>query len=316
MDQLFAELTGLHFHIAWLPAGHPRGDAQILPTGCLVCCRLSGLPLLPSCRICGPKQTARILAANGQCLHFVCLLGVRNFWMPVRIRGETLGIAYLQALEPATAGSAPWHGSARKMRARLHRAGTRVLSRVKFARASHFLRHIVQHVQTASLADLRKADLATAAHAMVSLEQELERLHGALQRHLPPASAARRHAGPESHAEQIVHRLVDRLEEDYRHPVTLRQYARTLGMNAAYLSDVFSRTLGIPFKTYLVELRLDKAKQLLSEPASTVSEVAFAVGYASETRFRTAFKKATGLSPKLWREIMQVNPPRTLQRTR
>ena len=39
------------------------------------------------------------------------------------------------------------------------------------------------------------------------------------------------------------------------------------------------------------------------------SEVAIAVGYGSENRFRIAFKKATGLSPKLWRETMQTNLP-------
>ena len=84
---------------------------------------------------------------------------------------------------------------------------------------------------------------------------------------------------------------------DYAKPITLQHYARELGMNAAYLSDLFSHALGVPFKTYLTELRMEKAKELLGDPTKTASDVAYAVGYASENRFRFAFKKATGLSP-------------------
>ena len=96
---------------------------------------------------------------------------------------------------------------------------------------------------------------------------------------------------------------------NYGKPITLQHYARELGMNAAYVSGLFTRTVGVPFKAYLTDLRLKRAKALLSDPAKTASEVAYAVGYTSEDRFRLAFKLATGLSPRLWRETMQMNSP-------
>jgi len=46
-------------------------------------------------------------------------------------------------------------------------------------------------------------------------------------------------------------------------------------MNAAYLSDLFSRAVGVPFKAYLTELRLTKARELLGDPAQTAAEVAY-----------------------------------------
>jgi two-component system response regulator YesN len=79
-------------------------------------------------------------------------------------------------------------------------------------------------------------------------------------------------------------------------------------MNAAYASALFSQVVGVPFKTYLTELRLEKAKALLSDPSKTVSEVAYSTGYASENRFRLAFKKATGLPPTTWRATMHTSP--------
>jgi AraC-like DNA-binding protein len=321
LDRLFAQFTGLHFHVSWTPSPPDEWDSQTLPTGCSVCCRLSGSPLLPDCQTCGPKQLARALSADGDGHHFTCRLGVLNYWFPIRIRGATLGIAYLQALDRRPPPETVQIHSARRPHLdkgeratpgnNRQRRDAKRMSWAEFARAARFLRLIVQHVQTSSLADLRQADLTSAGHAVLALEKEQARLHEALQRHLPPALQAPRHPGPESHPEQIVHRLLECIEQNYGKPITLQHCAGKLGMNAAYLSDLFSHAVGVPFKTHLTELRMEKARALFDDPAKTASEVAYAVGYASENRFRIAFKKATGLSPKLWRETMQMNPPPT-----
>lgn len=301
LDHLFAEFTGLHFHIAWAPTQDHEWENLTLPTACSVCCRLSGSPLRPGCKSCGPRQLAHALRSDGNGHQFTCHLGVRNCWLPLRLRDVTVGLAYLQALD-GHHGQPP---------ARKHPlpAGARVFNRLEFARAARLLRFVVAHVQTASLADLRKADLTSAGHAVLALEREQTRLHKTLQRHLPVTPQVPRRSGPESHPEQLVQRLLESIEQDYAKPITLRSCAAKLGMNAAYLSNLFSHAVGVPFKTYLIEARLAQAKRLLNDPTKNISEVADAVGYASENRFRIAFKKATGLSPKFWRETMQANPP-------
>ena len=319
LDSLFAEFTGVHFRVAWTPAMPRQWDAQTMPTGCSVCCRLVGAGTLPwaGCLTCGPNHLAAALKAeHGH--RFTCRLGLRNHWFPIQLRGETLGLAYLQALDrlpirlPARKrsgfGPRPLRHGRAAARHRLGQAGAKVLSRLEFTRAARFLQHIIRHVQTASLSDLRKADLTSAGRVVLALEQEQARLHETLQRHLPVTPLAPRSSGPESHAEQTVRGLLERIELDYRKPVTLQHYARELGMNAAYLSALFSRAVGVPFKTHLTELRMAKAKELLGGHTANVSEAAEAVGYASGNRFRIAFKKATGLPPKLWRETMQPNP--------
>ena len=53
---------------------------------------------------------------------------------------------------------------------------------------------------------------------------------------------------------------------------------------------------------------MEKARELLGDPAKTISQIASAVGYASANRFRLAFKSVTGISPRLWRETLQMNP--------
>jgi AraC-like DNA-binding protein len=306
LNELFAEFTGLHFHIAWAPVSPHEWTAQTLPTACSVCCQLSGAPLRRCCRKCGPRQLAQALKTAGAGHRFTCKLGVHNYWFALQVRGQTLGLAYLQALHQPPAnppGRKRLSQAVSRLQAREHAI---VMNHLEFGRATRLLHLIVQHVQTASLSDLRKADLTSAGQAVVALEKEQARLHETLQRHLPPPPLATLHrAEAESHPDQIVHQLLEYTEQNYGKPITLRSYSRELGMNAAYLSTLFSHAVGVSFRTLLTERRVAKAKELLGDATKNLSDVATAVGYGSENRFRIAFKKATGLSPKLWRETMQ-----------
>jgi AraC-like DNA-binding protein len=306
LDHLFAEFTGLHFHVAWAPANPKEWDARTSPTGCSVCCRLAGAPKLPACRACGPRQIERVLKVNGEGARFLCRLGVRNFWITIRLRGKALGIAYLQALDKPPAGSAVWDGEAQVAGGRPKYRGARVLNRTEFDRAARLLQFIIRSVQSTSLAELRKADLTNAGNVVVALEREVASLHQVLQRHLPATRQVTRRPANESHARQLVEQALQVVARDYAQPLTLSQCARELGMNAAYLSSIFSRTVGVSFKAHLTAIRMEKAKALLSDPKHSTTEVAFAVGYASENRFRAVFKQATGLPPKSWREALLV----------
>lgn len=308
LDNLFAEFTGVHFHIAWAPPPPREWNTRTLPTACSVCCRLSGSPLLPDCRTCGPRQLARALVAEGDGQHFTCRLGVRNYWLPIRLRGETLGLAYLQALEhPPRVPPARKH-SARGTPIRSGRGDARVMSRLKFARAARFLRHIVQHLQTSSLADLQKQDLGNVQRVLRVFENVQKRLRKKLNGLMPAIRESPPVAQPQSRPERMVRAVLDRIQREYARPLTLQQCADDLRVNVAYLSHLFSHAVGVPFKTCLTELRLEKARELLGDLTRNISDVASAVGYSSARRFRTAFKSATGISATMWRETLQMKP--------
>ncbi|HWM26499.1 MAG TPA: helix-turn-helix domain-containing protein [Chthoniobacterales bacterium] len=149
--------------------------------------------------------------------------------------------------------------------------------------------------------DLTKTHQQAAEHA-----HEETRLRSELNRKLPGILRAASRSKDESHTEQLVHRMLDYIEKEYTRPITLKECACNLEFNAAYLCALFSRTIGIPFKSYLTRLRLEKARELLSDPTRRVSDVAYAVGYTSADRFRLAFKAATGLAPVTWRSSLQA----------
>ena len=104
--------------------------------------------------------------------------------------------------------------------------------------------------------------------------------------------------------------MLEYIQAHYQKPLQLADLAAALQMNSSYLSAVFSRTMGIPFHRYLEQLRLAKAKELLSEPTHRVCEAARAAGYENPNRFRSVFKVREGMSPSEWRENPPPAPPR------
>jgi AraC-like DNA-binding protein len=314
LDKLFAEFTGVHFHIAWAPAPPGQWDAKTLPTACSVCCRLSGSPLLPECRTCGPRQLARALETDGDGHHFTCRLGVRNYWFPVRLRGESLGLAYLQALDSTRKHPARKH-SARGRHPQPGWEDARVMDHAEFARAARLMHLIVEHLEASSLADLQQAELGNVQRVLRVFENVQKRLRQKLNGLMPAIRETPPVAQPQSRPERMVHAVLDRIQRDYARPLTLQKCASDLRVNAAYLSHLFSNAVGLTFKTCLTEVRVEKARELLGDPTRNISQIARAVGYASANRFRLAFKSVTGISPRLWRETLQMNLPATASST-
>lgn len=304
-ENLFAGFTGLRFHVAWAPVAAGNGSGLRWPAGCAVCCELAAarVPADPGCLTCDQHHLDGVLR-NGKGHHFICRFGMSNFGLPIRVCDEIAGIAYLQALDggnghlPPPDGDNPLAPPAFK---RLDRHG--------FAMASRLLRILVRAAEAACIAEIREAELADARQAMVALEQEQSHLHELIGRPVPPPAHLACQHQPNGHADPLPARLLAYLAANFSRPITLHSCADEFGMNAAYLSDVFSRACGVSFKTCLTELRLEKAKELLADPSQRVSAVAYAVGYASENRFRSAFKQATGLPPRVWRQLMQASPP-------
>ena len=109
----------------------------------------------------------------------------------------------------------------------------------------------------------------------------------------------------------VVRRVLSYLDENFTRPVHLNDCARQVALNPVYLSTLFSRTVGVGFKQYVIALRIEKARELLTDCTRRVSEVAYAVGYNCPNRFFQAFRKATGVSPSEWRVSAQASEETT-----
>lgn len=69
-----------------------------------------------------------------------------------------------------------------------------------------------------------------------------------------------------------------------------------------YLSAFFKEKAGVNFSTYLEDLRMKKASELLSSTSMTIEEISRAVGYNSAKSFSRAFYRREGVTPSQARE--------------
>lgn len=92
---------------------------------------------------------------------------------------------------------------------------------------------------------------------------------------------------------------------------TLAQAARTLNLTESYFSRLFKTRVGIGYAAYLQMHRLNMAAQLLLSGTSQVSQIAYAVGFASAAHFSTVFTQRFGLTPRAYRLRAGVELPGT-----
>ena len=93
------------------------------------------------------------------------------------------------------------------------------------------------------------------------------------------------------------------LEHNYmNYDLSLDSVSSLLHINASYLSCIFKRCTGVNFIDYITNLRICAAKESLSDPFKTITEIATSVGYDSSSYFSRAFKKNTGYTPTEYRK--------------
>jgi len=100
----------------------------------------------------------------------------------------------------------------------------------------------------------------------------------------------------------IVRTVLEYCEGNYRKGIGLKEVAEALGYSPSYLSRLVTRHLGRSLTEQVQSRRMEAAKQLLEDPDLSVSAVAEDLGYSDPAHFSRAFSRATGLSPRAYRQ--------------
>ncbi len=83
--------------------------------------------------------------------------------------------------------------------------------------------------------------------------------------------------------------------------LTLHSVAKKLGISSNYLSGIFSKKQGIPFKRYVQHVRIQHARKLLNETNLPLLEVAQMCGFEDVNYFIKVFKQHQGITPSKYR---------------
>ena len=87
----------------------------------------------------------------------------------------------------------------------------------------------------------------------------------------------------------------------FKESLTLEQLAAEAHMNKYYLAHAFKREYGVSPIHYLISLRVEESKYLLSETDLTMTQIAQILGFSSPSYFSQVFRKTQGISPMDYR---------------
>jgi len=121
----------------------------------------------------------------------------------------------------------------------------------------------------------------------------------------PELSEERRNIHSTASARDVILDKINRyVREHLTRSVTISDIAKELGYSVSHLRAVFRDRLGVSLGRYMRESRLAEAAQLLQKSDFNVSEIGERCGFESLYAFSRAFRKAYGIPPRAYRQLV------------
>jgi transcriptional regulator GlxA family with amidase domain len=96
-------------------------------------------------------------------------------------------------------------------------------------------------------------------------------------------------------------RAVQYVPRDLSKRPSVAQLAKLAGLDRAYFCKIFRRTTGSSFRAWNRQVRIERAKHLLTASDTPIGLIAVAVGYSDVTTLERNFRKCANLSPREFR---------------
>lgn len=92
------------------------------------------------------------------------------------------------------------------------------------------------------------------------------------------------------------------MKAEIEHPSSPEDIAAQLGLSYSWFRRTFKDYTGVSPAQYQIQLRLIRAKELLSQTSLNITEIAYQLHFENGGQFSTFFKKREGLTPKEYRD--------------
>ena len=103
----------------------------------------------------------------------------------------------------------------------------------------------------------------------------------------------------------LLSRVVDYLQAHLDEDLTLRRLADVLQMSPYHFARAFKQSTGLSPHQYLLEQRVERAKKMLEDNRQSIAEIAYLLGFPSQSHFTVIFRKTVGLTPGVYRKLVE-----------
>lgn len=136
-------------------------------------------------------------------------------------------------------------------------------------------------------------------HILLALQAHVARKYGEMR--IPLRS------GRESLAPWQVHRAKEFMASRISGSVSLAELAQECQLSVSHFARAFKGTIGIAPHRWLVEQKMERAKQLLKSTSLTITAIALECGFSHRGPFSNAFQRTIGINPGEWRRARQTS---------
>lgn len=123
-----------------------------------------------------------------------------------------------------------------------------------------------------------------------------------IEKDLPPSGIV--HEDSASTGNKLINEVIHYIEKHYMEDISLSSLADTFYLSKEHLSRLFKRETGTNLFSYIMELKLNNAKKLLTSTELTLDEIAFKLGFSNGNYFSKVFKKNIGQSPREYKSTV------------
>jgi AraC family transcriptional regulator len=140
---------------------------------------------------------------------------------------------------------------------------------------------------------IQKCDLAKTSPEIVSISQTFieeitKKVHDSKRKNMDYS--------------ETISRSIDFIQNNLASNLNMKKAAENSGFTYRYFSKLFKKEVKMNFSQFVTSQRIESAKNSLAFTKLPESEIAFSLGFASQSHFIKTFKKVTGMTPLAYRE--------------
>ncbi|WP_439862109.1 response regulator transcription factor [Pseudomonas sp. MBLB4136] len=101
---------------------------------------------------------------------------------------------------------------------------------------------------------------------------------------------------------QALNQVLQHIDQHFRESIDQKDLAQRSGMTPFRFSRLFKEVIGMGFMDYILNKRMDLAKELLDNSQMPITSIGYEAGFKDPSYFARAFKQANGCTPSEYRQ--------------